>query len=242
MLPALALSPNRCLTCLIDRLTWHSPPSSATIVHPQHEPSCSAASCRSLLGRRAWGLTVGVATTGRSPHPPTRRATQRADWCLFSPILVARCQAPCLQEARPMSRAATWSVGMASQALVVPSPSQLRLTQGDGTSGGCRERCGGFVTGGEHTRRPPPPPFRSRSCLCCSTHALIPHLLHTRLRESHGTKEPSRWQVAEELLQPFVPDSHPAPPLESVSGAATTSGRASNGRYASMSWPAPPSS
>ncbi len=42
------------------------------------------------------------------------------------------------------------------------------------------------------------------------------------LREAHGAREPSRWQVAEETLPRFEPDSLPVPALDSLGG---------NGRY-----------
>ena len=46
-----------------------------------------------------------------------------------------------------------------------------------------------------------------------------------RLREAHGLREPSGWQIAEEMLPPFTPDSHPAPPLERVKGESRSDGR-----------------
>jgi len=53
------------------------------------------------------------------------------------------------------------------------------------------------------------------------------------LRESHGAHALSRTQVAERSLPCFVPERHPAPPLESVTGSGGHSGvgRPSNGRF-----------
>jgi hypothetical protein len=46
-----------------------------------------------------------------------------------------------------------------------------------------------------------------------------------RLREAHGLREPSCWQIAEHALPPFQPDSPPAPPFERAKGESRSNGQ-----------------